>query len=81
MAGSIRFLAKPSREKLLRTLGLSFADHMIPAKENEDMILYISELKELYEEAAEKYPRMLENLLRHMESGEALSPDFEPAFG
>lgn len=81
MARSIRFLAKPSREKLLRTLGLSFADHMIPAKENEEMTLYISELKELYDQAAQTYPRMLEQLLRHMESGEALGPDFEKPFG
>ena len=81
MARSIRFLAKPSREKWLRKLGLSFADHMIPAKENEDMILYISELKALYHEAVEKYPRMLEQLLRHMESGEPLGPNFEKPFG
>ena len=80
MARSIRFLAKPSREKLLRKLGFSFADHMIPAKDNEDHALYLRELKNLYGEALEKYPRMLERLLAHMENGTELGPDFEPKF-
>ena len=81
MARSIRFLAKPSREQWLRKLGLSFADHMIPAEEKEDLVLYISELKGYYEEAVQQYPRMLQSLLRHMEKGEELGPDFEAAFG
>ena len=81
MARSIRFLAKPSREKWLRKLGLSFADHMIPAEEKEDLVLYISELKGYYEEAVQQYPRMLQSLLRHMEHGEELGPDFEAVFG
>ena len=81
MALSIRFLAKPSREKWLRKLGFSFADHMIPAKENEELTVYISELKSHYDQAAESYLGMLECLLAHMEHGEALGPAFEPVFG
>ena len=81
MARSIRFLAKPSREKWLRKLGLSFADHMIPAEEKEDLVLYISELKDHYDKAVQRYPEMLESLLRHMENGEELGPDFEAVFG
>lgn len=81
MARSVRFLAKPSREKLLRKLGFSFADHMIPSRENEEHTFYLGELKVLYEEALEKYPRMLEKLLAHMEHGHDLGPDFEKTFG
>lgn len=81
MARSIRFLAKPSREKWLRKLGLQFADHMIPAGENEELALYISELKGHYDEAAALYPRMLENLRSYLETGEALGSDFERIFG
>lgn len=81
MAGSIRFLAKPSRETLLRRLGLSFADHMIPGKENEEHTLYISELKTLYDAAVEAYPQMVEKLLAHMENGEDFGLDFEKKFG
>ena len=81
MAFAIRFLANPRREKLLRKLGLSFADNMIPAKENEELALYVSELSGLYEAAREAYPRMLEQLLVHMESGEVLGEDFIRDFG
>ena len=81
MARNIRFLAKPKWEKPMRRLGLSFADHMIPAKENEELTLYVSELKSFYDEALERYPRMLTKLLAHMESGEVLDADFEKNFG
>ena len=81
MARSIRFLAKPSREKWLRKLGLSFADHMIPAQENQELTLYVRELKSHYDEALALYPKMLAELTAHMETGEILGPDFEKAFG
>lgn len=81
MARSIRFLAKPSREKWLRKLGLSFADHMIPAQENQELTLYVRELKSHYDEALALYPKMLAELTAHMETGNVLGPDFEKAFG
>lgn len=81
MARSLRFLAKPGREKLLRKLGLSFADFVIPAEDNEDHTLYLGELKALYDDALGQYPRMLENLLAHMEHGHDLGRDFEKTFG
>ena len=80
-ARSVRFLAKPQWEKPMRKLGLSFADHMIPAEEKEDLVLYISELKTHFDEAVQQYPEMLETLLRHMKNGEELGPDFEAVFG
>lgn len=81
MAGCIRFLSKPRWEKPMRMLGLRFADHMIPAKDNEELSLYVSELYAHYREALETYPRMLETLQRHMDSGEDFGPDFERVFG
>jgi len=81
MAHSIRFLAKPQWEKPMRSLGLRFPDHMIPAAENEELSLYVGELKELYDSALEAYPRMLAALTACMETGEALGTDFEKAFG
>ena len=81
MARSIRFLAKPSREKWLRKLGLSFADHMIPAQENEELALYVRELKSHYDEALALYPKMLAELTAHMETGQVLGVNFEKKFG
>ena len=81
MASGIRYLAKPGREKLLKKLGLSFADNRIPARENEELSFYVSELKALYDEALDRYPRMLEALEAHMATGEALGADFGKSFG
>lgn len=81
MAHWVRFLANPRWEKPMRKLGLRFPDHMIPAKENEELTLYVSELKVCYDEALEAYPKMLESLLAHMETGEPLGGDFDPIFG
>lgn len=81
MASHIRFLAKPQWKKPMKMLGLSFAEHMIPAEEKEEWLVYTEELKLLYEKAVEKYPRMLQELLAHMETGADLGVDFEPDFG
>ena len=81
MAFAIRFLAKPSREKLLKKLKPSLAENMIPAKENEELAVYVSELKALYDQAVEKYPALLEQLLAHMETEEPLGEGFEKDFG
>ena len=81
MARSIRFLAKPSREKWLRKLGLSFADHMIPAQENQELTLYVRELKSHYDKALVLYPKLLAELTAHRKTGQVLGVDFEKTFG
>ena len=45
------------------------------------MTLYVDELVELYGQALERYPRMLEALMAHMKNGAALGEDFAPTFG
>lgn len=81
MSQCIRFLSKPRWEKPMRRLGLRFVDHMIPARENEELVLYVRELKDHYDEALARYPRLLAALTAHMETGEVLGRDFEKTFG
>ena len=45
------------------------------------MSLYVDELVELYGQALERFPRMVEELTAHMERGEPLGVDFAPTFG
>ena len=78
------FLASPKRaqrEKLLSRVNRELCDILIPEAENEDLTLYVDELVQLYAQALERYPRMLEQLMAHMETGESLGEDFAPSFG
>lgn len=78
------FLASPKRaqrEKLLNRFKPELCDILIPETENEDMSLYVDELVALYIQALERYPRMVEQLMAHMENGEPLGEDFAPTFG
>ena len=45
------------------------------------MSLYVDELVELYGQALERYPRMVQELIAHTETGEPLGEDFAPTFG
>ena len=84
MAFSTKFLSSgnPARRKaLLDKLKSGISDQMIPAKENEELTFYVSELKALYDEAVEAYPRLLDALSAHMASGAELGADFEANFG
>ena len=56
-------------------------DYMIPAEENEDLAPYIRELQDLYGQALEKYPRLLEQVLEHLQTGEGFGEEFTPDFG
>ena len=84
MSMSTHFLASPKRaqrEKLLSRVNWELCDILIPEAENEDLTLYVDELVQLYAQALERYPRMLEQLMAHMETGESLGEDFAPSFG
>ena len=84
MAFAAKFLASPNREgreKLLKKISPSLCDHFIPKEANEDLALYVSELSDLYDQAMEKYPVLLEQLNAHMQTGEDLGEDFAPNFG
>ena len=56
-------------------------DILIPETENEELSLYVDELTALYDQALARYPRMLEALMAHMQTGEPLGEDFAPTFG
>ncbi len=80
----VHFLASPrraQREKLLIRFKPELCDILIPETENEEMSLYVDELVELYGQALERFPRMVEALIAHMETGKPLGEDFAPTFG
>ena len=80
----VHFLASPKRaqrEKLLSRFKPELCDIFIPEAENEDLTLYVDELVHLYAQALERYPRMVEQLMAHMETGADLGEDFAPSFG
>ena len=80
----VHFLSSPKRaqrEKLLGRVKPELCDIFIPETENEEMSLYVDDLVELYGQALERYPRMVEELTAHMETGAPLGKDFAPTFG
>ncbi|MGM9659387.1 MAG: zinc dependent phospholipase C family protein [Faecousia sp.] len=84
MSACTHFLASPKRaqrEKLLSRFKPELCDIFIPETENEDLTLYVDELVHLYAQALERYPRMVEQLMAHMETGADLGEDFAPSFG
>lgn len=84
MAFAKKFLAHPQeekRKKLLEKLQPGLSDHMIPGQDTQELALYVAELRSLYDEASEKYPRLLSQLREHMASGTPLGADFTPKFG
>ena len=77
-----KFLTNPKRQKSpLRGKIPGLYDQMIPAEENPDWVPYIRELYDLYEQALERYPQLLAQLMAHLETGEALGEIFAPTFG
>lgn len=84
MAFFIRYLATGNvqrKKAFLDKLKPGLTDHMIPAEENEEFALYVRELKDRYDEAAGRYPFLLEAITAHMDSGRDLGGLFEPNFG
>lgn len=78
------FLASPKRaqrEKLLGRIKPELCDIFIPETENEDLALYVDELVQLYSQALERYPCMVEQLIAHRNTGRELGEDFIPSFG
>ena len=78
------FLASPKRaqrERLLNRFKPELCDILIPQAEDAEMSLYVDELVELYSQALERYPRMVEQLIAHRKDGIPLGEDFAPTFG
>ena len=80
----LNFLGSANREKtekLLRRFAPQHLEHLIPMEENEEYHFQISELLELYDQAVERYPLLLEQLKQHRTTGEPLGEAFLPDFG
>lgn len=81
---SVRLLAHPNRklqETILKNSVPGFLDHRIPEESTDALVPYVSELADLYRQALEQYPGLLQQLLSHLEHGEPLGQDFFPNFG
>ena len=84
MAFSLKFLASPSRDRnrlILEKLSPALTDQLIPEAPVEDFTFMIGELQTLYDEAAARFPELLDMLKNHMQTGQALTDAFETPFG
>lgn len=84
MAVCIRLLAHPNRklqEQVLQVIGPAFLDHRLPEMISKEMAPYVSELYDLYQQALERYPVLLQGITDHLKTGKALPGDFAPNFG
>lgn len=83
MAFANRFLTqknRPRAEKILSLLNKKLLDNLIPLEPVTEFARMDSELLARYNRAVKVYPRMLEELLHHMTSGEPLGENFAPTF-
>ena len=79
-----RLLCHPNRK--LRTAILEktkpdLCSYSIPAKENPELVPYTWELYDLYSQAMEHYPLLLQQLQAYLEKGAPLGADFSQSFG
>lgn len=84
MTWCLRFLDHPNRErqeKRMRKFCPNLMEHLIPTEEIPDYSFLIGELVDLYGQALEKYPLLLEQLRQHQKTAEPLGDDFDPIFG
>lgn len=84
MAFSQRFLTRKNRaqtEKILRLLKKSLLDTMIPTEPVDAFARLDSELLLRYNRCLKLYPRYLQQLQAHLDSGQPLGEDFDPIFG
>lgn len=84
MALFTRLLAHPNRplqEKILTKTYPKLLDHRIPTETDDQLLPYLSELNDLYGQALEQYPGMLEEITARLSTGEGFSDAFSPTFG
>lgn len=78
------FLAQPDtalQMRLLRKMRPGLCDHKIPAQEQEDLAPYIRELQDLYGQALERYPLLLQQIMDHLQTGSGFDEAFDADFG
>lgn len=79
-----RLLCHPNRKlrsAILERVKPSLCSFSIPQEENEELALYVRELHDLYAQAQEQYPVLLQQLQTHLKTGEPFGEDFSPSFG
>jgi len=84
MAWFTRFLAHPNRDrqtKILQKLNPRLCDYMIPPEDSDELAPYIRELHDLYGQALERYPLLLQQVCDHLQTGAVFGEDFAPDFG
>ncbi len=84
MRWCLRFLAgknRDRREKLLKSIKPSLAEHLIPEEADDRYVRSNSELLVRYKWAMEKYAQMSLQLLAYKNRGEELGEDFDEVFG
>lgn len=83
MAFFMKLLANPQKERSVRFCTRFYPtlpDFRVPVEANEEMSLYTAELKNLYDQALESYPKLLAALTEYLQQGTPLGADFSPAF-
>ena len=84
MALFTRFLCHPNRArqtKILQKIKPRLCDYMIPAEENADLAPYIRELYDLYGQAMQRYPILLQQVHDHLKTGAGFDEAFAADFG
>lgn len=84
MALFTKLLCHPNeklRTAILLKIKPSLCHYSIPAEENQALAIYVRELHDLYGQAMERYPALLQQLQAHLETEEPFGKDFSPNFG
>lgn len=69
------------RTAVLKKTKPSLISYSIPAEENPALAIYVRELHDLYSQAMERYPILLQQLLEHLRKEEPFGDDFSQSFG
>lgn len=84
MALFLRLLAHPNRKLQKQILSATYPkllDFRIPEESSDALAPYVSELSDLYDQALERYPSLLQEITAHLQTGEPLTEAFAPDFG
>ena len=81
MAISTGMLAHPRNSPFLPKFLPGLFQHSIPAEENPDLAPYMGELRDLYNQALEKYPALLQEITAHLQTGADFTDAFTADFG
>ena len=69
------------RTAVLKKTKPSLISYSIPAEETQALAVYVRELHDLYGQAMERYPILLQQLLEHLRKEEPFGEDFSQSFG